>query len=115
MGLFSNNIEKLFNTVLEMREQYIIMSANFKNLENTFEKYIEQTDKKISKLSIENEELRKKIIEIEAIINATLKTAAYKAMHSVIREHNLNITLQESIDNPNKLLTERNNTKSNLD
>jgi CRISPR/Cas system-associated protein Csm6 len=104
MGLFGDGIKNLVSRIDKMREEYLTMSANFKNLEKAFEKFVEHTDSKTDKLVKENEDLRRRVTEIEGIINATLKTSMKEALQSVVREHlkengNVNQITNDSLKN----------------
>jgi hypothetical protein len=75
MGLLGDGVKNVLVKVDKMREEYLTMSANFKNLEGAFNNFVFQMDGKYDKLVKENEDLRRRVTEMEAIIDATLKTS----------------------------------------
>jgi hypothetical protein len=87
MGFFGDGIKAIAAKIDRMREEYQMMSANFKNLEKSFDKFVDQADNKLDKTLKENEDLRRRVTEMEAIISATFKSSAREALQTVLREH----------------------------
>lgn len=87
MALFGDGLKNIISKVDEMRVEYLTMSANFKNLEKAFEKFVGRVEIKINSIESENESLRRRITELEAIVNATLKISMKEAVQVAIREH----------------------------
>lgn len=85
--MFGEGIKVVVQKVDSMREEYQIMSANFKNLEKAYDRFVERTENTIDKIQKDNEDLRRRIIELEAIVNATLKISMKEAVQSAIKDH----------------------------
>lgn len=102
MGLFGDGIKNIVAKIDKMRDEYLTMSANFKNLEKAFDKFVTHTEANTQKISKENEDLRRRVTEIEGIINATLKSSMKEAVQAAVREHlekkgNINTVTDETL------------------
>lgn len=87
MGWFNDGVNALAGKIDAQRQEFHKMSANFSNLERTFEKYVETTDSKIDKIKSENDGMNRRLIKVEGVIDATLKISMKEAIENVVKSH----------------------------
>ncbi|MCR9251673.1 MAG: hypothetical protein NXI20_14705 [bacterium] len=98
MGFLDNRLGKLIDTVGEMRESYITMSANFKHLETSYDKFRDTTEKQIEKIKEENVNISRRLTKVEGTIDSVLMSSTKEALQNIFREHlenNKNLPLEQ--------------------
>lgn len=108
MGFWNDRLSSLIQSVSDMNTSFVTMSANFKNLEISYEKFVQSTEKKIDKISDENEDIRRRITSIEGTIDSTFKVSTKEALQNVFKEYlNENGKLPSDISDGKKLIEEK--------
>lgn len=85
MGIFGESVE-ILRKLDSIRTEFIEMKNDFGHLEKSFEKFVNHSEKKIERVLQENEEMRRRITEIEGVINGTLKVSMHDAIKSLADE-----------------------------
>lgn len=87
MGFFNENVGKLIDKIGSVQKEFNTMSVKFDYVEKSYEKFVDKTETKIDKLQKENEDLRRRMTEIEGLVNSILKESTKEAMVSVFKDY----------------------------
>ena len=115
MNLFSNRLDKLIDTVTSMNESYITMSANFKNLEISYDKFVDLTDKKLDKVFEENEDIRRRLTSIEGSFDSVIRSSTKEAIINLAREKYKQVDqIPDDTNEVGKLINKDNTSDNNI-